>query len=377
MIVLIIILFVLFILLRLVTNRNIQEDFVDTRLVQSFRIKIGVYYHKDYETMYRYVYKMSSFMPIDIIKYDNRYRPFYELIKKNVDFIFTNEKDYYIYWINKLKKKNTLIDKFRRNPQIQVITMAYHLYLLIVADYNKIIRNSDINGSVVGIDAKEDLGQDYQIDLLNKYKTHMVYKTDDLNKDYDNLCKETDIMFTINAHPNKLLLEKSNEKEIYLLDTDDFKLSKNYYDKYLFLNKKELDLTYYPNIYQRYNSINRLGSLLIDTSPKMNAFSIKTVLLGLDTLSDDYVYSFMKVYLSNIFDAIKGVSYFNNFEEIDISASRLTGNNAIIDVHDGARKFYRKISNYTFNSDTACALLRNECTDKQLAEYGEYIKNQF
>ena len=97
MIVLIVILFVLFILLRLVTNRNIQEDFADTRLVQSFRIKIGVYYHKDYNTMYNYVYKMSSFIPIDIVKYDNRYQPFYELMKRNVDFIFTNEKDYYIY----------------------------------------------------------------------------------------------------------------------------------------------------------------------------------------------------------------------------------------------------------------------------------------
>ena len=377
MIVLIIVLFVLFVLLWLVTNRNIREDFADTRLVQSFRIKVGVYYHKDYETMYTFVYKMSSFMPIDIIKYDNRYTPFYELKKRNVDFIFTNEKDYYIYWINQQKKKNTLLDSFRRKPQIQVITMAYHLYLLIIADYNKIIRDSDINGSVVGIDAKEDLGQDYQIELLNNYKTHTIYKSHDLNKDYDKLCKGTDIMFSINAHPNKLLLENSNKKEIYLLDTDDFKLSKDYYDKYLFLNKKQIDLTYYPKIFQRYNSVNRLGSLLIDTSPKMNAFSIKTVLLGLDTLSNDYVYEFMKVYVANIFDAIKGVSYFNNFTEIDISASRLTGNNPIIDIHDGARRFYRKTGNYTFNSNTSCSLLRNECNDDQLARYGDYIKNQF
>jgi TRAP-type uncharacterized transport system substrate-binding protein len=377
MIVLIIILFVLFVLLRIVTNRNIQEDFADTRLVQSFRIKIGVYYDKDYETKYKFVYKMSSFMPIDIIKYDNRYTPFYELKKRNVDFIFTNEKDYYIYWINQQKKKNTLLDNFRRNPKIQVITMAYHLYLLIIADYNKIIRDSDINGSVVSIDAREDLGQDYQIELLNKYKTHTIYKTNDLQKDFDKLCKGTDIMFSINAHPNKLLLEKSNDKEIYLLDTDDFKLTKDYYDKYLFLNKKQIDLTYYPKIFQRFNSVNRLGSLLIDTSPKMNAFSVKTVLLGLDTLSDDYVYEFMKVYVTNIFDAIKGVSYFNNFTELDMSASRLTGNNPIIDIHDGARRFYKKTGNYTFNSNTSCALLRNECNDDQLAKYGDYIKNQF
>jgi TRAP-type uncharacterized transport system substrate-binding protein len=377
MIVLIIILFVLFVLLRIVTNRNIQEDFADTRLVQSFKIKIGVYYHKDNETMYKFVYKMSNFIPIDIIKYDNKYRPFYELKKRNVDFIFTNEKDYYIYWINQQKKKNTLIDKFKRKPKIQVITMAYHLYLLIIADYNKIIKYDDINGSVVAIDAKEDLGQDYQIELLNNYKTHMIYKTNDLHEDYDKLCKDTDIMFSLKTHPNKLLLEKSNEKEIYLLDIDDFKLTKDYYDKYLFLNKRQIDLTYYPKIFQRYNSNNRLGSLLIDTSPKMNAFSVKTVLLGLDTLNNDYVYEFMKVYLNNIFDAIKDISYFNNFDEIDISASRLIGTDAIIDVHNGARKLYRKISNYTFNPDLACALLRNECTNKQLAEYGDYIKNQF
>ena len=320
---------------------------------------------------------MSSFIPIDIIKYNNRYQPFYELTKRNVDFIFTNEKDYYIYWINKQKQKTSLLDSFRRKPQIQVITMAYHLYLLIIADFNKIIKDSDINGCVVGIDAKEELGQDYQIELLDKYKTHLIYRSTDLTENYEKLCNGMDIMFTINSHPNKILLENSNKKEIYLLDIDDFNLTKDYYDKYLFLNKRELDLTYYPNIYQKYNARNRLGSLLIDTSPKMNAFAIKTCLLGLDTLSDDYVYEFMKVYLTNIFDAIKGVSYFNNFDEIDISASRLTGNNPIIDVHDGARKFYRKISNYTFNSNTACALLRNECTDKQLAEYGDYIKNQF
>jgi TRAP-type uncharacterized transport system substrate-binding protein len=376
MIVLIIILFVLFVLLRIVTNRNIQEDFADTRLVQSFRIKIGVYYHKDYQTMYKFVYKMSNFMPIDIIKYDNRHTPFYELKKRNVDFIFTNEKDYYIYWINGQKKKNTLIDNFRRKPNIQVITMAYHLYLLIIADYNKIIRDSDINGSVVSIDAKKDLGQDYQIELLNNYKTHMIYKTNDLNKDYDKLCNGTDIMFSINEHPNKLLLEKSNKNDIYLLDIDDFKLKNEYYDKYLFLNKRQLDLTYYPKIFQRYNSVNRLGSLLIDTSPKMNAFSVKTLLLGLDTLNNNYVYEFMKVYVTNIFDEIKDVSYFNNFTELDMSASRLTGNNSIIDTHEGARHFYRKMGNYTFNSNTACSLLRNECNDDQLAKYGDYIKNQ-
>ena len=376
MIVLIVILFVLFILLRLVTNRNIQEDFADTRLVQSFRIKIGVYYHKDYNTMYNYVYKMSSFIPIDIVKYDNRYQPFYELMKRNVDFIFTNEKDYYIYWINKQKQKTNIIDSFRKNPQIQVITMAYHLYLLILADYNKIIKDSDINGSVVGIDAKEELGQEYQIELLDKYKTHLIYRSTDLKENYDKMCNGMDIMFTINSHPNKILLENSNKKEIYLLDTDDFNLTKDYYDKYLFLNKRQLDLTYYPKIYQRYNARNRLGSLLIDTSPKMNAFAIKTCLLGLDTLNNEYVHEFMKVYVTNIFDSIKNVKYYNNFTNIDMSASRLTGENSIIDIHDGARKFYRKTGSYSFNSNPSCSLLHSECTEDQLAKYGDYIQNQ-
>jgi hypothetical protein len=377
MIILIIILFTLFIILRLIQSKIINEGFTDNRLVQSFKIKIGVWYDKDYDTMYKFVYKMSSFMPIQIIKYNNRYQPFYELKRRNVDLIFTNERDYYIYWINQLKKKKSALDSFRRTPQIQMITMAYHLYLLIAVDYNKIIRTSDINNSVIAISDKSNIGSEFEQELFNKYKTHMIYRKLDLNIDMENLCNTTDIMTFVNSHPNKLLLEYSNKKEIYLLDLNDIKPSNDYYDKYIFLNKKKLDLSYYPKIFQRYNSINRLGSLLIDTSPLMDAFSIKTLFMGLDILNNDYIYEFMKVYTDNIFDTIKHNIYFNNFTELEMSASRLTGDNPILNVHDGARRFYRKTGNYTFNPNSECALLRNQCTEDQLAKYGDYIKNQY
>jgi hypothetical protein len=37
----------------------------------------------------------------------------------------------------------------------------------------------------------------------------------------------------------------------------------------------------YPQIFERYNSVHRLGSLLIDTTPMMDTYGIKTMLLGL------------------------------------------------------------------------------------------------
>jgi TRAP-type uncharacterized transport system substrate-binding protein len=109
----------------------------------------------------------------------------------------------------------------------------------------------------------------------------------------------------------------------------------------------------------------------------MDTYGIKTMLLGLDTLSDEYVFEFMKVYYNNIFDTISKNLYFNNFTELDISASRLTGENAILNVHEGARKFYTKTGHYTRNPNRDCALLRNACTQDQLARYGDYIQNQY
>jgi hypothetical protein len=370
---LIVILFVLFVLLYILKKRQINEGFTDSKLIQAFKIRIGLFYDKDYTSYYNFVYKMSSFIPIEIVKYTDRFQIFYELKRRNVDFIFTNEKDYYVYWINQNKKEKSILDSIKRNPEIQAITMAFYQYVFIIADYKKIITKNDINGSVVAIMGKNSLGQDFEVELFEKFKTNMIYRSGDLKKDFDKLCKGTDIMISINEHPNKQLLKYSNNKEIYLIDIDEFETSKDYYDKYLFLNKKKMNLTYYPEIYQRYNSINRLGSLLIDSSPYMNAFAIKTLLMGLDTVSNQYVYEFMKVYYNNIFDSIEKNIYFNNFTDIEMSVSRLAGPNAILSIHEGARKFYTKVGNYTLNPSRKCDFLNTECTDNELASFGDYV----
>ena len=65
----IIILLCLFILLRLVQRQKITENFVDNRLVQLFKVKIGVWYDKNYTGAYDFVKKISKFIPIDIVKY--------------------------------------------------------------------------------------------------------------------------------------------------------------------------------------------------------------------------------------------------------------------------------------------------------------------
>lgn len=374
---LIVILFVLFVLLYLLRYRQINEGFTDTKLIQAFKIKIGLFYNKDYTSYYSFVYKMSSFIPIEIIKYNNRFQIFYELKRRNVDFIFTNEKDYYVYWINQNKKQTTWVDSMRRNPEIQAITMAFYEYLFIIADYKKIITKNDINGSVVAIMGKNSLGRDFEIELFDKFKTNMIYRTGVVAKDFEKMCNETDILITINQHPNKELLKLSNDKEIYLIDIDEFETSKDYYDKYLFLNKKKMNLTYYPEIYQRYNSINRLGSLLIDTSPYMNAFAVKTLLMGLDTVSNQYVYEFMKVYYNNIYDAIEKNIYFNNFTDLEMSISRLAGPSGILNIHEGARKFYTKVGNFTVNPSRKCDFLNTDCKNDELASFGDYIPNTY
>lgn len=374
---LIVILFVLFLLLYLLRYRQINEGFTDTKLIQAFKIKIGLFYNKDYTSYYSFVYKMSSFIPIEIIKYNNRFQIFYELKRRNVDFIFTNEKDYYVYWINQNKKQTTWVDSMRRNPEIQAITMAFYEYLFIIADYKKIITKNDINGSVVAIMGKNSLGRDFEIELFDKFKTNMIYRTGVVAKDFEKMCNETDILITINQHPNKELLKLSNDKEIYLIDIDEFETSKDYYDKYLFLNKKKMNLTYYPEIYQRYNSINRLGSLLIDTSPYMNAFAVKTLLMGLDTVNNQYVYEFMKVYYNNIYDAIEKNIYFNNFIDLEMSISRLAGPSGILNIHEGARKFYTKVGNFTVNPSRKCDFLNTDCKNDELASFGDYIPNTY
>jgi hypothetical protein len=365
------------ILLYWINKKKEIEPFVDIRLIRMFRIRVGVWYDKDYENMYEFVQRMSRFIPIDIVKYTNRYQPFYELKRRNVDLIFTNEKDYFVYWNNQQTKKTTILDSFKRNPQIQAITMAYYQYLLIPANYDKIIQSQDINDTVVSIPRKDTLGHDFMVDLLSPFKTHTVYRTENIHYDFSKMCKIYDIMMIINSHPNKLLLEYSNQKSMYLLDLNIFKPSKEYYDKYLFLNKKKIDLTYYPVMLQRYNSRNRLGSLLIDGSPIMDGYGIKTMLMGLDTINNDYITEFMKVYYMNIFNVIKKDIYFNNFSILEMSASRLAITADIVSFHEGARKFYTKIGNFVNNPNRNCAMLSNECTQDQLDAAGDYAQYEY
>ena len=139
----IIVLVVLFILLYLLKKRQVNEGFTDKRLVQAFKIKIGLFYNKDYASYYNYVYKMSSFIPIEIVKYSNRFQVFYELKRRNVDFIFTNEKDYYVYWNNERKKNKSFMSSLKRDPEIQAISMAFYQYIFIIADYKKIITKNE------------------------------------------------------------------------------------------------------------------------------------------------------------------------------------------------------------------------------------------
>lgn len=374
---LIILLFSLFVLLYLVEKRRQLEPFVDSRLVQRFRIKMGVWYDKDYDNMHEYVKKIGKFIPIEIVKYSNRYQPFYELQRRNVDLIFSNEKDYFVFWNNERKGKKSWKDSFKRTPQIQAITMAYYQYLLIPADYDKILQSQDINDTVVSIPKADTLGHDFMVDLLGNFKTHTVFRERGLGEEFKNMCKKYDIMMIVDSHPNKTILENSNEKNMYLLDINIFQPSSEYYDKYLFLNKKKIDLTYYPVMLQRYNSKNRLGSLLIDGSPFMDGYGIKTMIMGLDTVNNQYVKEFTKAYYMNIFKVIKDYIAFNNFTILDMSASRLAVAADIVSFHEGARAFYRKIGNFTNNPNPNCAMLSNECTQDELDAAGDYAHYEY
>ena len=370
----IIVLFCLLILLRFVQRQTQVEKFVDSKLVKSFKIRVGVWYDKNFNSMYNFLYRISSFIPMEIVTYTNHYQPFYELKLREVDLIFTNEKDYYVYWINQLIKKRTLKDYLRRDPQIQMITMAYHLYVHIPANYEKIIQPSDINESTVALSAKDDIGQEYEKDLLQNYKTQIVYKSKDLNDNFKNLNKEYDIMFFIGDHPNKFISKYSEKKEITLLQVDDFKTSDDFYQQYIFLNKRKLNLVYYPKILQNYNSRDKMGSLLIDGSSYMNSYAIKTMFMGLDLLNNSYIYEFMKTYYSNIFELISNELTFNNFTKAEMSASRMANRPEILSIHEGANKFYKKIGSFSSLPDKSCSLIQNKCTEERLASYGDYIR---
>lgn len=370
----IIVLFCLLILLRFLQLNNRKESFVDSSLVRSFKIRVGVWYDKNYTSMYDYLYKISSLIPMEIVTYSNRYEPFYELKRREVDMIFTNEKDYYVYWVNQLIKKRTIRDYLKRSPQIQMITMAYHLYVFIPANYEKIVQPMDINESTVALSAKEELGQDFEKDLLSNYKTQTVYKSTDLNDNFKKLNKEYDLMFFVGDHPNKFVSKYSENKEIILLETDDFKPSDDYFQQYIFLNKRKMNLVYYPKVLQNYNSRSKMGSLLIDGSSYMNAFAIKTMFMGLDLLNNSYVYEFMKTYYANIFDLISDQLTFNNFTKEEMPASRMANRPEMLSIHEGASKFYTKIGLFSNLADKSCSLISNKCTEERLASYGDYIR---
>ena len=342
-------------------------------LVSSLKIKIGVWVHKDNLSMYQFVQQLKRFVPLEIVPYGNKFQPFYELNRRNVDLIFTNEKDYMIYWLNKQTNNNT---STRTGPsEMQVIAYGYFLYVCMVANYHTMVRAEDMNNGVVALGPKEELGHDYERSMVRQYSAHLTYRNkDNLEKDLEQVGKgETDVMFVLSSHPNKIILDHSNKDEIYLMSLRDANLLQNdIYDQYLFLHKKKLDLSYYPKMFQRYNARNRMDSLEVNTSPFIDVFAVKTLFMGLASLNTPYIYEFTKAYFKNIFDAVAEKAYLNNFTELDVSVSRLTGPNGILHVHDGARQFMTQIGNFTRNPAKNCALLQNACRPDQLAAFGDY-----
>jgi hypothetical protein len=351
--------------------RSHKDHYVtfDNRLVQSFKIKIGVWKHKDNMTMYQFVQVLKRVVPLEIVPYSDKFQPFDELQRRNVDVIFTNEKDYMIHWLAHNQKKT--------GEEMQLIAYGYFLYLCMVANYKTIVRPTDINNSVVALE--QDRGHEFEKGMLRQYRTHPTHRhKDDLAKDLAQVgTGHTDLMFVLGSHPNKLILEASNKYEIYLMSLRDAQISPDNYDQYLFLQKKKLDLSYYPQMFQRYNARDRMDSLEVGTSPLIDVYAVKTLFLGLDTLNTPYIYQFTKTYFQHIFEAVAENIYFNNFNDLDTSASRLTGPNGILSVHAGARQFFTEIGNYTLNPAENCALLQNACRPEQLAAYGDYAMPLF
>lgn len=365
----VILIIIFLVLLLLYNHRNTIERFQN--IVSEFKIKIGIWKNpgigtSGFDSQVRFLEILSKDFPIDIITYSNKYQPFYELKRRNLDFVFTTEKDYMIYHVNQEKKKKTLIDSFKRDHEIQLITAIYHLYYLIIADYDRILRYSDINNTMIQVSPKEYLGLDSEYQLFENYKVHFTHRSEDIEKAYNDLTNKSSILLHISNHPNKRLLRFSNEKEIYLLDAQKINSNIDYYNKYLFLNKTSIDLKYYPKILQRVTQ-NEIGY-------NLNTYSTRTVLLGLNLLNEKYVYEFLKRYFTNIENIRNKYAYYNNFKDSEIAFSRLGLENRVLSLHRGAIKFYKRIGLISNNPDIRCAILQNECTPSQLQEYGDYLQ---
>jgi hypothetical protein len=361
--ILVIILFILFVLFK---NKNTIERYQN--IISEFKIKIGVWDNigigkKGFNSQVKYLEILSKTIPIQIVKYTNKYQPFYELKRRNLDFVFSTEKDYMIYHIN---KKKTNIDTFKRQNEIQLITVAYHLYYLIIADFDKILKYDDINNNIIQISPLEHLGLDSEHQLFENYKVHFENRKEDIETAFNELTVNSSILLHISNHPNKRLLRFSNKKEIYLLDALKVNNNPDYYNKYLFLNKSKIDLKYYPKILQRLTQN--------EISYYINTYSTRTMLLGLNLLNKTYVYEFLKNYFYKIDEIREKYAYYNNFKDSEIPYSRLSLNNKILSLHDGAIRFYKRIGFITNNSNIGCSAVQSECTEEEIKQYGDYLQ---
>lgn len=356
--------FTILILYLYVSRKNQIETYVNPT-VSYFKIKVGVCKTPDFDYNYKFLSLLSEQIPIQIIQFDNKYEPYYELKRRNVDLVLGSEKDYMIYYINQRKRKNRTFDAFRKIPQIQMITALYHVYFLLIADYDKIIQYSDINDAKVQLSPKEDLGLDVEYDLFQNYKVHFKHRSKDIKKAFSDLTKDSSILVYPSIHPNKIFLEQSNQKELYLLDAVKLNNNSEFFNKYLFMNKTNIDLKYYPKVLQRTTS-NEIGY-------KLNTYSTRMLLLGLDVINETYIYEFMKALYSKIDDIREKYPYFNNFKNSEISYSRLSLQNRVLSIHNGAIDFYKRIGNITNNPALGCALIANECTDEQLSQFGDFL----
>jgi len=146
------------------------------------------------------------------------------------------------------------------------------------------------------------------------------------------------------------------------------------YAKYLFLNKRQIELRLYPLIRQRWNARNRTGSLLIDGSSKLNTFAVKTMFLCNSNMNNTFAYEFLKIYYKHLDELRQKQPFANNFYDNEIASSRLCIDNRVLLVHEGARDFYKRVGFYSNNPDYNCKFMMRECTDEQIAKYGDYLK---
>lgn len=318
---LVVLVFLLFILWKLVKPNTTSESFqaawndylLYTQL--STRLKVGIY--KNWLNLNGLALgeQFFQYCNVEIVLYNSVYKMLDELlVSKKIDVVFVTEADYCLYLSKKLNE--TAIDEKFLSKNKDHITSNFmsrrlftlnSMYRVFIASNIKISKPDDIAGKTIQLTNITNNLYQLDKDLLKKVNYNKYYESeeesDSLYGNINNIGLRMDGYFMDIDYPNKNMKMYSHYKNITMIDLYDSKKTFVNPDiilkQHIYLSKSKMKLDAYPEIIDRRKQTIDFYNLPYSPN-EVNCYSYKVIGITRDDIDDEWIFSFTKSISDNL-----------------------------------------------------------------------------